>query len=55
MQITSAMKMVSAAKQESTRCDYSNAPLCRKIDRVITKPSATLDGDAGGEFTQPTK
>jgi hypothetical protein len=50
MQITSAMKMVSAAAKESTRCDYSNAPLCRKNDRVITKPFATLDG-AGGEFT----
>jgi F0F1-type ATP synthase gamma subunit len=25
MQITSAMKMVSAAAKESTRCDYSHA------------------------------
>jgi hypothetical protein len=47
MQITSAM--VSAAAKESTRCDYSNAPLCRKNWQIITKPSATLDG--GGEFT----
>jgi F0F1-type ATP synthase gamma subunit len=44
MQITSAMKMVSAAKQENKM--RLQQPLCRKINRVITKPSA-LDGDAG--------
>jgi hypothetical protein len=38
MQITSAMKMVSAAAKESTRCDYSHASLCRKINGTITKP-----------------
>jgi F0F1-type ATP synthase gamma subunit len=31
MQITSAMKMVSAAKaKESTRCDYSQRPYAEK-------------------------
>jgi hypothetical protein len=37
MQITSAMKMVSAAAKESTRCNHSNAPLCRKINGIIAK------------------
>jgi hypothetical protein len=44
MQITSAMKMVSAAKQESTRCNY-NAHAEKKRQN-ITKSSATLEGDA---------
>jgi F-type H+-transporting ATPase subunit gamma len=49
MQITSAMKMVSAAKLKKAQM-IQQCALCRKIDRVITKP-ATLDGGAGGEFT----
>jgi F-type H+-transporting ATPase subunit gamma len=47
MQITSA-KMVSAEAKESTRCDYSNAPLCRKINGILQNLLLLL-GD--GEFT----
>jgi F-type H+-transporting ATPase subunit gamma len=37
--------------KESTRCDYSHASLCRKINGTITKPFCTLEGDVGGEYT----
>jgi F-type H+-transporting ATPase subunit gamma len=50
MQITSAMKMVSAAKLKKHKMQY--ASLCRKINGTITKLSATLEGDVGGEYTQ---
>jgi F-type H+-transporting ATPase subunit gamma len=50
MQITSAMKMVSAEKQE-TECNYSNAPLCRKVNLNYYKIFLQHEGDAGGEFT----
>jgi F-type H+-transporting ATPase subunit gamma len=43
MQITSAMKMVSAAAKESTRCDYSHASLCRKLTELLQNLSATLE------------
>jgi F-type H+-transporting ATPase subunit gamma len=50
MQITSAMKMVSAAKLKH-KMRLQQCALCRKINGIITKLSATLEGDAGGEFT----
>jgi F0F1-type ATP synthase gamma subunit len=40
MQITSAMKMVSAAK-ESTRCDYSHASYAEKLTELLQNLSAT--------------
>jgi hypothetical protein len=36
MQITSAMKMVSATKLKKAKCN-SHASLCRKINGIITK------------------
>jgi F-type H+-transporting ATPase subunit gamma len=39
MQITSAMKMVSAAKLKKAQMRYTTMrPYAEKIDRVITKP-----------------
>jgi F-type H+-transporting ATPase subunit gamma len=50
MQITSAMKMVSAkARKHKMR---SQCALCRKINeycKIFLLP--TLEGDAGGEYT----
>ena len=52
MQITSAMKMVSAAKLKKAQ-DAITAmrPYAEKLTELLENLSATLDGDAGGEFT----
>jgi F-type H+-transporting ATPase subunit gamma len=52
MQITSAMKMVSAAKLKKAQ-DAITAmrPYAEKLTELLQNVSATLDGDAGGEFT----
>ena len=53
MQITSAMKMVSAAKLKKAQ-DAITAmrPYAEKLTELLQNLSATLDGDAGGEFTK---
>ncbi len=53
MQITSAMKMVSAAKLKKAQ-DAITAmrPYAEKQTELLQNLSATLDGDAGGEFTK---
>ena len=53
MQITSAMKMVSAAKLKKPQ-DAITAmrPYAEKLTELLQNLSATLDGDAGGEFTK---
>ena len=52
MQITSAMKMVSAAKLKKAQ-DAITAmrPYAEKLTELLQNLSASLDGDAGGEFT----
>ena len=52
MQITSAMKMVSAAKLKKAQ-DAITAmrPYAEKLTELLQNVSSTLDGDAGGEFT----
>lgn len=52
MQITSAMKMVSAAKLKKAQ-DAITAmrPYSEKLTELLQNLSATLEGDAGGEFT----
>lgn len=52
MQITSAMKMVSAAKLKKAQ-DAITAmrPYAEKLTELLQNLSATLEGDAGGEFT----
>ena len=52
MQITSAMKMVSAAKLKKAQ-DAITAmrPYAEKLTELLQNLSATLDGSAGGEFT----
>ena len=53
MQITSAMKMVSAAKLKKAQ-DAITAmrPYAEKLTELLQNLSATLDGDIGGEFTK---
>ena len=53
MQITSAMKMVSAAKLKKAQ-DAITAmrPYSNKLTELLQNLSATLDGDLGGAFTQ---
>jgi F-type H+-transporting ATPase subunit gamma len=53
MQITSAMKMVSAAKLKKAQ-DAITAmrPYADKLTELLQNLSATLDGDLGGSFTQ---
>lgn len=53
MQITSAMKMVSAAKLKKAQ-DAITAmrPYAEKLTELLQNLSATLDGDTGGEFTE---
>ena len=53
MQITAAMKMVSAAKLKKAQ-DAITAmrPYAEKLTELLQNLSATLDGDAGGEFTK---
>ena len=52
MQITSAMKMVSAAKLKKAQ-DAITAmrPYAEKLTELLQNVSATLEGDAGGEYT----
>ena len=52
MQITSAMKMVSAAKLKKAQ-DAITAmrPYAEKLTELLQNVSATLVGDAGGEYT----
>jgi F-type H+-transporting ATPase subunit gamma len=52
MQITSAMKMVSAAKLKKAQ-DAITAmrPYAEKLTELLQNLSSTLDGDVGGEFT----
>jgi F-type H+-transporting ATPase subunit gamma len=52
MQITSAMKMVSAAKLKKAQ-DAITAmrPYAEKLTELLQNLSATLDGDLGGDFT----
>jgi F-type H+-transporting ATPase subunit gamma len=52
MQITSAMKMVSAAKLKKAQ-DAITAmrPYAEKLTELLQNVSSTLEGDAGGEFT----
>ena len=52
MQITSAMKMVSAAKLKKAQ-DAITAmrPYAEKLTELLQNLSANLDGDTGGEFT----
>jgi F-type H+-transporting ATPase subunit gamma len=52
MQITSAMKMVSAAKLKKAQ-DAITAmrPYAEKLTELLQNLSATLEGDTGGEFT----
>lgn len=53
MQITSAMKMVSAAKLKKAQ-DAITAmrPYAEKLTELLQNLSSTLDGDVGGEFTK---
>lgn len=53
MQITSAMKMVSAAKLKKAQ-DAITAmrPYSSKLTELLQSLSATLDGDAGGAFSE---
>jgi F-type H+-transporting ATPase subunit gamma len=53
MQITSAMKMVSAAKLKKAQ-DAITAmrPYAEKLTELLQNLSSTLDGDIGGEFTK---
>jgi F-type H+-transporting ATPase subunit gamma len=52
MQITSAMKMVSAAKLKKAQ-DAITAmrPYAEKLTELLQNLSATLEGDVGGEYT----
>jgi F-type H+-transporting ATPase subunit gamma len=45
------MKMVSAAKKESTRCDAASMRPPKKLTELLQNLSATLEGDVGGEYT----
>ena len=53
MQITSAMKMVSAAKLKKAQ-DAITAmrPYSEKLTELLQSLSATLDGDAGGKYSE---
>ncbi|MCR5861204.1 ATP synthase F1 subunit gamma [Flavobacterium sp. J372] len=53
MQITSAMKMVSAAKLKKAQ-DAITAmrPYAEKLTELLQNLSATLDGDTGGKFAE---
>ena len=52
MQITSAMKMVSAAKlKKAEDAITAMRPYAEKLTELLQSVSATLEGDAGGQFT----
>ena len=53
MQITSAMKMVSAAKlKKSQDAIVQMRPYSQKMNELLQNLSSTLEGDAGGSFTK---
>ena len=53
MQITSAMKMVSAAKLKKAQdAIIAMRPYSEKLTELLQNLSATLDGDIGGDFTK---
>jgi len=53
MQITSAMKMVSAAKLKKAQdAIVAMRPYSEKLTELIQSLSATLDADLGGAYTQ---
>ena len=53
MKITSAMKMVSAAKLKKAQdAIVQMRPYSNKLTELLQNLSATLDSDDGGEFTQ---
>ena len=56
MQITSAMKMVSAAKLKKAQ-DAITAmrPYSSKLTELLQNLSATLDGDVGGAYSTQEK
>ena len=56
MQITSAMKMVSAAKLKKAQ-DAITAmrPYSSKLTELLQNLSATLDSDAGGAYSSKEK
>ena len=52
-QITNAMKMVSAAKLKKAQDSITQMrPYAQKLQELLQNISATLDGNAGGEYTQ---
>ena len=52
MQITSAMKMVSAAKLKKAQdAIVAMRPYSSKLTELLQNLSATLDGDSGGEYS----
>lgn len=53
MQITSAMKMVSAAKLKKAQDAITQMrPYANKLTQLLQSLSATLDADAGGDFSE---
>ena len=53
MKITSAMKMVSAAKLKKAQdAIVQMRPYSNKLTELLQNLSATLDGDDGGVYTQ---
>jgi len=53
MQITSAMKMVSAAKLKKAQDAITQMrPYANKLTQLLQSLSATLDADAGGAFSE---
>ena len=52
MQITSAMKMVSAAKLKKAQdAIIAMRPYAQKLTELLQNLSSTLEGDTGGEYT----
>jgi F-type H+-transporting ATPase subunit gamma len=55
MQITSAMKMVSAAKLKKAQDAITAMRPYEKLTELLQNLSATLEGDAGGELLHNVK
>ena len=56
MQITSAMKMVSAAKLKRAQDAITQMrPYANKLTELLEKVSATLDSSGGGVYAQERK
>ena len=56
MQITSAMKMVSAAKLKKAQDAITQMrPYADKLTELLQSLSATLDADVGGAFSEERK